>query len=121
MIPCLGNIGIDLPAYRDAVLQCVSKPHIQDINQRVATDGFFKIPAMITPRLLECYQWCVTLEAKAMLPALLFVFMARWHKGVLPYEYQDGILDSSAIHTMFNSAGPVVAYARNTAQFGELA
>lgn len=121
VIPCLGNNGIDLPAYRDVVLQRFTNPHIQDTNQRVAADGFSKIPAMITPTLLECYQRGVTPEATAMLPALFFVFMARWHKGVLPYEYQDGILDPAAVHSMFNSADPVVAYASNTALFGELA
>ncbi|SQC40144.1 D-arabinitol dehydrogenase [Klebsiella pneumoniae] len=36
-----------------------------------------------------------------MLPALFFVFMEQWHKGTLPYQYQDGILDAQAVHEMF--------------------
>lgn len=51
VIPCLGDNGIDLPTYRDVVLKRFTNPHIQDTNQRVAADGFSKIPAMIAPTL----------------------------------------------------------------------
>ncbi|MEI8598572.1 hypothetical protein P4S64_16150 [Vibrio sp. M60_M31a] len=46
--------------------------------------------------MIECYQRGVTPDATAMLPALFFVFIHQWHKGLLPYEYQDGILDENA-------------------------
>jgi D-arabinitol 4-dehydrogenase len=49
VIPCLGDNGIDLPTYRDVVLKRFTNPYIQDTNQRVAADGFSKIPAMIAP------------------------------------------------------------------------
>ncbi|PWI32473.1 mannitol dehydrogenase family protein [Vibrio albus] len=121
VIPCLGDNGIDLPKYRDVVLERFTNPHIKDTNQRVAADGFSKIPAMITPTMLECYQRGVVPNATAMLPALFFVFMEQWHKGELPYEYQDGILDEAAVHAMFNSADPIHVYATDQALFGELA
>jgi D-arabinitol 4-dehydrogenase len=121
VIPCLGNNGIDLASYRDVVLNRFTNPYIQDTNQRVAADGFSKIPAMITPTLLECYQRGATPDATAMLPALFFVFMEQWHNGALPYEYQDGILDAPAVHAMFNAADPIAVYASNQALFGELA
>ncbi|MEY8712808.1 D-arabinitol 4-dehydrogenase [Mangrovibacter phragmitis] len=121
VIPCLGDNGIDLASYRDVVLNRFTNPYIQDTNQRVAADGFSKIPAMITPTLLECYQRGATPDATAMLPALFFVFMEQWHNGALPYEYQDGILDAPAVHAMFNAADPITVYASNQALFGELA
>ena len=121
VIPCLGDNGIDLPTYRDVVLERFTNPHIKDTNQRVAADGFSKIPAMITPTMIECYQRGVEPKATAMLPALFFVFMQQWHKGVLPYEYQDGILDANAVHAMFDSSDPIAVYARDKALFGELA
>ena len=121
VIPCLGNNGIDLPTYRDVVLQRFTNPYIQDTNQRVAADGFSKIPAMIAPTLLECYQRGVRPEATAMLSALFFVFMEQWHNGKLPYEYQDGILDARAVHAMFDAADPIAIYVRDRALFGELA
>ncbi|WP_353613448.1 D-arabinitol 4-dehydrogenase [Mangrovibacter phragmitis] len=121
VIPCLGDNGIDLASYRDVVLNRFTNPYIQDTNQRVAADGFSKIPAMITPTLLECYQRGATPDATAMLPALFFVFMEQWHNGALPYEYQDGILDAPAVHAMFNAADPIAVYASNQALFGELA
>lgn len=120
VIPSLGDNGIDLPTYRDVVLKRFTNPYIKDTNQRVAADGFSKIPAMIAPTLLECYQRGVRPEATAMLPALFFVFMEQWHKGTLPYEYQDGILDAQAVHSMFNAADPIAVYASDKALFGEL-
>ncbi|HGT8880875.1 mannitol dehydrogenase family protein [Escherichia coli] len=120
VIPCLGDNGIDLPTYRDVVLKRFTNPHIQDTNQRVAADGFSKIPAMIAPTLQECYQRGVRPNATAMLPALFYVFMEQWHHGKLPYEYQDGILDAPAVHAMFQSADPVAVYASDKALFGDL-
>ena len=121
VIPCLGDNGIDLPTYRDVVLKRFTNPYIQDTNQRVAADGFSKIPAMIAPTLQECYQRGVRPETTAMLPALFFVFMEQWHKGTLPYQYQDGILDAQAVHEMFEAQDPVAVYARDKALFGDLA
>ena len=79
VIPCLGDNGIDLPTYRDVVLKRFTNPHIQDTNQRVAADGFSKIPAMIAPTLRECYQRGVRPNATAMLPAL---FSYSWSSGI---------------------------------------
>lgn len=76
---------------------------------------------MIAPTLQECYQRGVRPQATAMLPALFFVFMQQWHKGALPYQYQDGILDEVAVHAMFNSPDPIARYAADKALFGELA
>jgi D-arabinitol 4-dehydrogenase len=121
VIPCLGDNGIDLAKYRDVVLERFTNPHIQDTNQRVAADGFSKIPAMITPTMIECYQLGFVPKATAMLPALFFVFMEQWHKGALPYQYQDGILNESAVHNMFSDNDPIHVYATDAALFGALA
>ena len=120
VIPCLGDNGIDLSTYLEVVLDRFTNPYIKDTNQRVAADGFSKIPAMITPTMIECYQRGVTPDATAMLPALFFVFMQQWHQGLLPYEYQDGILDENAVHSMFDAEDPVAVYAQDVALFGEL-
>ena len=120
VIPSLADNGIDLPLYRDVVLKRFTNPYIQDTNQRVAADGFSKIPAMIAPTLRECYQRGARPEATAMLPALFFVFMQQWHLGKLPYEYQDGILDADAVHAMFEAVDPVAVYAGDKALFGDL-
>ncbi|MGF1683725.1 D-arabinitol 4-dehydrogenase [Photobacterium minamisatsumaniensis] len=121
VIPCLGNDGINLETYRDVVLERFTNPYIEDTNQRVAADGFSKIPAMITPTMIECYQRGVAPNATAMLPALFFVFMEQWHKDSLPYKYQDGILKEQAVHDMFNHKDPIHVYATDKALFGELA
>lgn len=121
VIPCLGDNGIDLPKYRDVVLDRFTNPYIKDTNQRVAADGFSKIPSMVTPTMIECYKRGVSPEATAMLPALFFVFMEQWHKGQLPYEYQDGILDADSVHAMYETEDPISTYCNYSSLFGELA
>ncbi|MDC0610743.1 mannitol dehydrogenase family protein [Vibrio sp.] len=121
VIPCLGDNGIDLENYRDVVLERFTNPHIQDTNQRVAADGLSKIPAMITPTLVECYERGDIPKATAMLPALFFVYMEQWHNGKLPYEYQDGILNADAVHQMYQSDDPIHQYATDHALFSHLA
>ncbi|RLM16607.1 D-arabinitol 4-dehydrogenase [Gibbsiella quercinecans] len=121
VIPSLTPNPLDLAAYRDVVLERFSNPYIRDTNQRVAADGFSKIPGFITPTLLECYQRGQQPRATVLLPALFFVFMQRWHEGTLPYDYQDGILDAPAVHRMFAAEDPLAIYAADEKLFGELA
>ncbi|MDO4228115.1 D-arabinitol 4-dehydrogenase [Neisseria sp.] len=121
VIASLGNNLIDLGKYRDVVLDRFTNPHIKDTNQRVAADGFSKIPAQIQPTLIERFKQGARPVATAKLPALFFVFMERWHEGKLPFAYQDGILDEAAVHAMYESADPVKTFAADHALFGELA
>ncbi|MDO4908181.1 D-arabinitol 4-dehydrogenase [Neisseria sp.] len=121
VIASLGSDLIDLAKYRDVVLERFTNPYIKDTNQRVAADGFSKIPAQIQPTLIERFKQGALPNATAKLPALFFVFMERWHEGRLPFAYQDGILDEAAVHAMYESADPVQAFASDKALFGELA
>lgn len=121
VIASLGNDLIDLRKYRDVVLERFTNPHIKDTNQRVAADGFSKIPAQIQPTLIERYKQGARPAATALIPAIFFVFMEQWHQGKLPYAYQDGILDEAAVHAMFESNDPIHVFATDKALFGELA
>lgn len=121
VIPSLTPSPLNLEAYRDVVLERFSNPHIQDTNQRVAADGFSKIPGFITPTLQECYQRGQTPRATAMLPALFFVYLQQWHLNHLPYEYQDGILDAVAVHALFDSTDPIAHFAGDSKLFATLA
>lgn len=121
VIPSLTPSPLDLDAYRDVVLDRFRNPYILDTNQRVAADGLSKIPGMIAPTLIECYNRGQIPRATAVLPALFFLFMERWHEGDLPYTYQDGILDANAMHARFSAADPLAEFARDEALFGPLA
>ena len=121
VIPSLIPSPLDLTDYRDVVLERFSNPYIRDTNQRVAADGFSKIPGFITPTLQACYLRGQEPKATAMLPALFFVFLQRWHQGQLPYTYQDGILDADAVHQMFNAPDPVARFASDEKLFSTLA
>ncbi|SSY70875.1 D-arabinitol 4-dehydrogenase [Alysiella crassa] len=121
VIASLGNDLIDLGKYRDVVLERFTNPHIKDTNQRVAADGFSKIPAQMQPTLIERYKQGATPTKTARLPATFFVFMERWNEGKLPFTYQDGILDEAAVRAMYASEDPVAVFASDKALFGELA
>ena len=112
---------IDLPAYRDAVLDRFSNPHLRDTNQRVAMDGFSKIPGFIVPTLRECLARGASIASSAMLPALFFAVLGRWHRGELAAEYQDGVMDPAVAHAFFTDADPLAAFCRDPLLWGPLA
>ncbi|KQW38834.1 D-arabinitol 4-dehydrogenase [Rhizobacter sp. Root404] len=112
---------LDLAAYRDVVLDRFSNPHIQDTNQRVAADGFAKIPGFLGPTFRECLARGASIAAVAKLPALFFEFLGRWHRGELPFEYQDQGMDPASAHAIFASADPLDAFARDPILWGPLA
>ena len=124
-IPCLDTpehpCPIDLAAYRDVVLDRFSSPYLLDTNQRVAMDGFSKIPGFIVPTLRECLARGASIASTAMLPALFFSFLGRWHRGELSYEYQDGVMDRASAHGFFAAADPLLAFGTDPVLWGPLA
>ena len=120
-IPVLRPSPIDLGAYRDVVLDRFSNAHLRDTNQRVAMDGFSKIPGFIVPTIRERLARGESIARTAVLPALFFVFLGRWHRGELAYEYQDGVMDRAAAHAFFKTADPLAAFCRDAMLWGPLA
>jgi D-arabinitol 4-dehydrogenase len=121
VIPCLTPSPLDLARYRDVVLDRFSNPYVLDTNQRVAADGFSKIPGFIAPTLSECLARGVEPRATAVLPALFFRFLERWHQGRLPYTYQDGLMDEAAARAFFAAPDPLAAFCASTQLWGSLA
>jgi D-arabinitol 4-dehydrogenase len=73
-------------------------------------DGFSKIPGFVAPTLRERIARGLPIASTAMLPALFFAFLARWHRGELGYAYQDGVMDSATAHAFFGAADPLLAF-----------
>jgi D-arabinitol 4-dehydrogenase len=121
VMPCLQGSPIDLAAYRDVVLERFGNPAIQDTNQRVAMDGFSKIPGFIAPTVRECLARGASVASTALLPALFLACLQRWHHGQLPYTYQDQAMDPVAAHALCASADPVAALAADPALWGRAA
>lgn len=121
VIPCLTPSPLDLAKYRDVVLDRFSNPYIQDTNQRVAADGFSKLPGFIAPTLAECFARNVDPNATAVLPALFFRFLERWHQGALPYTYQDGVMDAPTAHGFFTAPDALRAFAADRLLWGSMA
>jgi D-arabinitol 4-dehydrogenase len=125
VIPCLDRPGqpspVDLPAYRDVVLERFGNPAIRDTNQRVAMDGFSKIPGFIAPTVRERLSRGEGIASVAMLPALFLAFLQRWHQGTLPYAYQDQGMDEALAHAICAAADPVAALGADRGLWGEAA
>ncbi len=112
---------LDLAAYRDVVFDRFSSPSLQDTNQRVAADGFAKIPGFLGPTFAECLALGLPIAGVAKLPALFFEFLGRWHRGKLPYAYQDQGMDPAAAHALFAAPDPLGAFCRDPILWGPLA
>ncbi len=125
VMPCLDSptqpSPIDLAGYRDVVLDRFSNPHLRDTNQRVAMDGFAKIPGFLWPTFQERLAHGASIAHTAKLTALFFVFLGRWHRGELSYEYQDQGMDAAAAHALFDAPDPLAAFCSDTALWGPLA
>ena len=112
---------INLARYRDVVLDRFGNPAIADTNQRVAMDGFSKIPGFIAPTLRERLQRNAPIDSVAMLPALFLAYLQRWHAGTIAYTYQDQAMDPALAHAMCEAADPVAAFCADQPLWGNLA
>ena len=120
-IPVLLPCPIDLEAYRDVVLDRFGNPAIADTNQRVAMDGFSKIPGFIAPTLRERLARNEPIDSVAMLPALFLAYLQRWHRGEIAYTYQDQAMDPVVAHAICEAADPVAAFCADAPLWGNLA
>jgi D-arabinitol 4-dehydrogenase len=112
---------VDLGAYRDVVLDRFANEAIADTNQRVAADGFAKIPGFIAPTIRERLAQGASIAAVARLPALFLAFLQRWHRGELPFAYQDQAMNAEQAHAMCAAADPLAAFVADPSLWGDLA
>ncbi len=112
---------INLPQYRDVVLDRFGNPAIRDTNQRVAMDGFSKIPGFIAPTIRQRMARGESIDSVAMLPALFLAYLQRWHAGQIAYTYQDQAIDPAVAHAMCDAPDPVAAFCADKPLWGEMA
>jgi D-arabinitol 4-dehydrogenase len=121
VIPCLSPSPIDLARYRDVVLDRFGNAAIRDTNQRVAMDGFSKIPGFIAPTIRERLARGESIAGVAMLPALFLAYLQRWHRGQLATPYQDQAMDVAAAHAICDAPDPVAAFCADSVLWGPTA
>jgi len=116
----LSPYPIDLGAYRDTVLERFSNAGIADGNQRVAMDGFAKFPGFIAPTLNERLAAGANIDGSAQVAAAFLKFLQRWHRGSLPYHYEDQAMDAEVVTSIATSADPIKAFCENAVLFGSV-
>ena len=125
VIPCLDSPAhpspMDLARYRDVVIERFGNPHLQDTNQRVAMDGFSKIPGFIAPTIRERLHAGASFASAARLPALFFEFLRRRHAGGIAFEYQDQAMDPAAVPAWLAAADPIAAFCQDKVLWGTMA
>jgi D-arabinitol 4-dehydrogenase len=121
VIPVLSPSPLDLARYRDVVLERFENAALNDTNQRVAMDGFSKIPGFIAATFRERLARGESVASVAMLPALFLAYLQRWHAGELPHVYQDQAMDPALGHAICAAADPVIEFCKPVALWGELA
>jgi D-arabinitol 4-dehydrogenase len=102
-IPVLLPSPINLPKYRDVVL-----------------DRFSKIPGFITPTIRERLARNETIDAVAVLPALFLAYLHKWHRNEIPYAYQDQVMDASQAHAVCQAKDAVDAFCHDAVLWGDL-
>lgn len=120
-VPALTPSPIDLLAYGDAVLERFGNSAIADTNQRVAADGFAKIPGFVAPTVRERLQAGESIESVAMVPAIFLAFLTLWARGEAPFAYQDQAMDDAAARRICAADDPVAALAADAGLWGEIA
>ena len=125
VIPCLNTPShpspLNLPEYRDIVLDRFSNPNIADTNQRVAMDAYSKIPSFILPTISDGLKAGRSIDDVAVLPALFLAFLIRQQRGEIAFEYQDAIMDAAAAKAIASADDPVLAFANDRVLFKEFA
>jgi D-arabinitol 4-dehydrogenase len=103
------------------VLDRFGNAALKDTNQRVAMDGFSKIPGFIAATFRERLARGEGVDSVAMLPALFLAYLQRWHIGRLPHDYQDQAMNPAVAHAVCAAADPVAAFCSQEPLWGEMA
>ncbi len=121
VIPVLTPSPVNLPAYRDQVLERFRNPAIADTIARVAADSFARIPAFIAPTVNDRLRQGASVDAVAALAALYLAFLQRWLAGGIAFAYSDQALQQDAGRAICAAADPVLALASQQALWGDAA
>jgi D-arabinitol 4-dehydrogenase len=105
-IPALTPSPIDLPAYRDTILERFGNAALADTLERIVADSYAKLREFIVPTLLDCASAGRLSPAAAMAPALFVEFVKRCGAGSTSLVYRDAALPVELRGQLLESTEP---------------
>ena len=120
-IPCLTPSPLPLEGYRDVVLDRFSNANICDTNQRVAMDGYAKIPGFLLPTIRECLAQGRSLLAIAKVLALFLRFLQEREAGNVNFTYEDQAMPAGSEQWILGADDVVAAFCKDPILFEEIA
>ncbi|MGB0663741.1 MAG: D-arabinitol 4-dehydrogenase [Pontibacterium sp.] len=121
VIPALTPCPLDLEDYRDVVLDRFGNPNIQDTNQRVAMDGYSKLPGFLVPTLRDCIAQGRDFGALANVFGLFLKFLQALKNDEIRFEYQDQAMDLESFERIVTAQDPIEALVNEALLFQECA
>jgi D-arabinitol 4-dehydrogenase len=121
VIPCLAPSPVDLEHYRDTVLERFGNAPIRDTVERVAADGFAKLPGFIAPTIGERVRRGERFDASAVLPALFLLFLEQRAAGKIAFAYSDKAVGQQEIDRILDARDVVQAFCSSEVLWGALA
>jgi D-arabinitol 4-dehydrogenase len=103
------------------VLDRFSNPYIRDTIERVAADGFAKIPGFMTPTIAERLEHGHSFNGVAMLPALFLLFLQARAEGKIGFDYKDQAMDEAVVNAILTAPYVVHYFCANPLLWGPLA
>ncbi|MGL5736587.1 MAG: hypothetical protein ACRCYS_17120, partial [Beijerinckiaceae bacterium] len=112
VFPCLMPSPVDLPRYRDTVLDRFGNVALGDTNQRIVQMSYTKLGGFIAPTVTELLDTNQDISDVAVLPALYLAFLREWRAGRMPIAYEEPPHDLATASMITDAADPVLALCR---------
>ncbi len=120
VIPLLSPSPIDLENYRDVVLSRFSNRAILDTNQRVAMDGFSKIPGFVVPTIAERLKLKQSIEDVIVIPSLFLLFLLQRSRNKIKFDYEDQAMEEGFVNQVCIAEDSVAEFCKNKQLWGSL-
>jgi mannitol 2-dehydrogenase len=119
--PILGSVeGIDLPEYKDNLIQRFGNPYIKDNLSRICLESSSKIPKFVLPSIRENLEMGGAIKHTAAIVAAWCRYLELAGTAGHSYEIQDGMKDLLQKNALASVKTDPLAFIKTETLFGDL-